>query len=164
MPIILVRSYQRGIRAMTTYKDCIEKLEADMLEVKESIQRLHQTTERLSKTTESIECTLKELSTNSAKQQTLPNPLARLNGIRRRRLEILPILGRDTTVITVGMVIIPNLLRWIFLGSQGTIPLRGLIKLLNSESQQTEDGQKVTLAAFYLEGEANQWWQWLKKG
>jgi hypothetical protein len=23
--------------------------------------------------------------------------------------------------------------------------------------------QKVTLAAFYLEGEANQWWQWVKK-
>jgi hypothetical protein len=30
--------------------------------------------------------------------------------------------------------------------------------------QQTGEGQKVTLAAFYLEGEANQWWQWLKKG
>jgi hypothetical protein len=30
------------------------------------------------------------------------------------------------------------------------------------EYHQTEEGQKVTLAAFYLEGEANQWWQWLK--
>jgi hypothetical protein len=30
------------------------------------------------------------------------------------------------------------------------------------EYQHTGEGQKVTLAAFYLEGEANQWWQWLK--
>jgi hypothetical protein len=29
--------------------------------------------------------------------------------------------------------------------------------------QQTPEEQKVTLAAFYLKGEANQWWQWLKK-
>jgi hypothetical protein len=29
--------------------------------------------------------------------------------------------------------------------------------------QQTADEQKVTLAAFYLESEANQWWQWFKK-
>jgi hypothetical protein len=31
------------------------------------------------------------------------------------------------------------------------------------EIQQMPEEQKVTLAAFYLEGEANQWWQWLKK-
>lgn len=31
------------------------------------------------------------------------------------------------------------------------------------EYQSTAKGQKVTLAAFYIEDEANQWWQWLKK-
>ncbi|KAJ0010323.1 hypothetical protein Pint_33769 [Pistacia integerrima] len=31
------------------------------------------------------------------------------------------------------------------------------------ELQQTPEEQEVMLAAFYLEGEANQWWQWLKK-
>jgi hypothetical protein len=30
------------------------------------------------------------------------------------------------------------------------------------ELQKTPEVQKVTLAAFYLEGEVNQWWQWLK--
>ncbi|TXG63603.1 hypothetical protein EZV62_010597 [Acer yangbiense] len=30
-------------------------------------------------------------------------------------------------------------------------------------NQQTPDNQKVPLAAFHLEGEANQWWQWLQK-
>jgi hypothetical protein len=29
--------------------------------------------------------------------------------------------------------------------------------------QKTPKEQKVTLATFYLEGEANQWWQWMKK-
>jgi hypothetical protein len=31
------------------------------------------------------------------------------------------------------------------------------------EYQATAEEQKVTLAAFYLEGEANQWWQWVKR-
>ena len=29
--------------------------------------------------------------------------------------------------------------------------------------QGTSEDCKVTLAAFHLEGEANQWWQWMKK-
>ncbi|KAL5565238.1 hypothetical protein UlMin_028402 [Ulmus minor] len=31
------------------------------------------------------------------------------------------------------------------------------------EFQGTTNNQKVTLAAFHLEGEANQWWQWLRR-
>lgn len=31
------------------------------------------------------------------------------------------------------------------------------------EYQATADNQKVTMAAYHLEGEANQWWQWLRK-
>ncbi|KAF8405746.1 hypothetical protein HHK36_007823 [Tetracentron sinense] len=34
---------------------------------------------------------------------------------------------------------------------------------LCKEHPETAEGQKVTLAAFYLEGEANQWWQWVQK-
>ncbi|KAL5575959.1 hypothetical protein UlMin_017658 [Ulmus minor] len=30
------------------------------------------------------------------------------------------------------------------------------------EFQGTADNQKVSLASFHLEGEANQWWQWLR--
>ncbi|KAJ0007378.1 hypothetical protein Pint_29904 [Pistacia integerrima] len=31
------------------------------------------------------------------------------------------------------------------------------------EFQGTVDNQKVSLASFHLEGEANQWWQWLRR-
>jgi len=31
------------------------------------------------------------------------------------------------------------------------------------EYQETADNQKVSLALFHLEGEANQWWQWLHR-
>lgn len=31
------------------------------------------------------------------------------------------------------------------------------------EFQGTADNQKVTLASFHLEGEANQWWQWMRR-
>ena len=31
------------------------------------------------------------------------------------------------------------------------------------DDQETSEDHKVTLAAFHLEGEANQWWQWMKK-
>ena len=31
------------------------------------------------------------------------------------------------------------------------------------EFQDTTDNQKVSLASFHLEGEANQWWQWLRR-
>ena len=31
------------------------------------------------------------------------------------------------------------------------------------EFQDTADNQKVSLASFHLEGEANQWWQWLRR-
>jgi hypothetical protein len=37
-----VRNLSIGIRAMTTQKECIEKLEIDVHEIKESIQRLEQ--------------------------------------------------------------------------------------------------------------------------
>ena len=30
------------------------------------------------------------------------------------------------------------------------------------EFQSTTENQKVSLASFHLEGEANQWWQWLQ--
>ncbi|XP_035544589.1 uncharacterized protein LOC118347983 [Juglans regia] len=31
------------------------------------------------------------------------------------------------------------------------------------EFQNTPDNQKVTLASYHLEGEANQWWQWIRR-
>lgn len=31
------------------------------------------------------------------------------------------------------------------------------------EFQGTADNHKVTLASFHLEGEANQWWQWMRR-
>ena len=31
------------------------------------------------------------------------------------------------------------------------------------EYQDTSEAQKVSLASFHLEGEANQWWQWLRR-
>jgi hypothetical protein len=31
------------------------------------------------------------------------------------------------------------------------------------EFQNTPEAQKVSLASYHLEGEANQWWQWLPK-
>ena len=31
------------------------------------------------------------------------------------------------------------------------------------EFQSTTENQKVSLALFHLEGEANQWWQWLRR-
>jgi hypothetical protein len=31
------------------------------------------------------------------------------------------------------------------------------------EFQGTNDNQKVSLASFHLEGEANQWWQWMRR-
>jgi hypothetical protein len=31
------------------------------------------------------------------------------------------------------------------------------------EYQETADNRKVSLASFHLEGEANQWWQWLHR-
>ena len=31
------------------------------------------------------------------------------------------------------------------------------------EFQNTPEAQKVSLASYHLEGEANQWWQWLRK-
>jgi hypothetical protein len=31
------------------------------------------------------------------------------------------------------------------------------------EFQGKNDNQKVSLASFHLEGEANQWWQWMRR-
>jgi hypothetical protein len=31
------------------------------------------------------------------------------------------------------------------------------------EFQSTTEFQKVSLASFHLQGEANQWWQWLRR-
>ena len=31
------------------------------------------------------------------------------------------------------------------------------------EYQNTQEAHKVSLASFHLEGEANQWWQWLRR-
>ena len=46
-------------------------------------------------------------------------------------------------------------------GDDPTIWLDRMVQYF--DYQGTPEDHKVTLAVFHLEGEANQWWQWMKK-
>ena len=48
-----------------------------------------------------------------------------------------------------------------YLGDDPTVWLDCIMQYF--DYQETSKDCKVTLAAFHLEGEANQWWQWMKK-
>jgi hypothetical protein len=63
-------TYQSGIRAMSTQKDRIEKLETDMHEVKDSIQKLAQGNDtKLQDLKESLERSMREIFDGSSKNQ-----------------------------------------------------------------------------------------------
>jgi hypothetical protein len=168
-------SLSNGIRAMSTQKDRIEKLETDVHEIRASMQNLERSWKEISNRSAkekesqersmqmSITRSIKEALATFVKKQGEPpyhpekekekedseegsNPRFchhrdhRGDGhhFRPMKMEFPKFRGEDPII-------------WLDRSTQFF------------EFQATSEEQKVTLAAFYLEGEANQWWQWVKK-
>jgi hypothetical protein len=137
---------------MTTQKEHIEKLETDVHEIKESTQRLEQSMK------ETIATALKEaMAFASTETEAEPPHQAwetmashsppqhchahhhRKDGHSYQPMKMeFPRFHDDDPIV------------WLDRATQFF------------EYQHIGEGQKITLATFYLEGEANQWWQWLK--
>ena len=137
---------------MTTQKERIEKLETDVHEIKESMQRLEQSMK------ETIAATLKE-AVASASIETEAKP-----SYRERETMALHSPPRHCHARhhrEDGHSYCP--MKMEFPRFHGDDPLVWLDWATQFfEYQQTKEGEKVTLVVFYLEGKANQQWQWLK--
>jgi hypothetical protein len=145
---------------MSTQKDCIEKLENDVQDIKESVQRMAQGSEvqmqqmdrklkemmdRAVKDMQELAKSVGEHSRHGGKDKDVGSTFNtggyrdyRDDGQHKRHLEMdFPYFsGNDPT-------------EWLNQANQFFA------------YQQTLKEQKVSLATFYLEGPANQWWQWL---
>nr|TKS07404.1 hypothetical protein D5086_0000113170 [Populus alba] len=57
-----------------------------------------------------------------------------------------------------------NIVKLAFLKYSGEDPTEGLSRVAQFfEFQGTNDNKKIFVASFHLEGEANQWWQWMRR-
>lgn len=129
---------------MATIEDRIEKLESEMQELKESVQKL--TTE--SQFLGSSMCEIKEMLSKS-----------------EDKLDSLSISKSDQSIrfkTTTHDQPQPTTLD--FPKYSGDDPMVWLDRVSQYfDYQGTPEDRKVTLAAFHLEGEANRWWHWMKK-
>ena len=127
---------------MATNKERIEALEAGLGGVQDAIQQLEDTVNRLSE----ILLSTRESSNNyNNGREGFVRPQREENDSGRQifsskmvKLEFPKYSGADLT-------------EWCNREAQFF------------EFQDTTDNQKVSLASFHLEGEANQWWQWLRR-
>jgi hypothetical protein len=167
-------SLSSGIRAMSTQKDRIEKLETDVHEIRASMQNLERSwkeiSDRSAKEKESQErsmqmsitrSVLEALATFAKKQGEPPyRPEKEKEEDNEERSNSRFSHNRDHR--GNGHYFRP--MKMEFPKFHGEDPIIWLDRVAQFfEYQSTAEEQKITLAAFYLEGEANQWWQWLKK-
>jgi hypothetical protein len=139
---------------MMTQKEHIEKLEVDVQKIMTSMQNLEHTlkdniAQTLKEALESISNSHGDSLRQSEKETKESNNIGRNNHHHDNRED-----GHYT-----------KLMKMDFPRFSGEDPIVWLDRVAQFfEYQKIEDDKKVTLAAFYLEGEANQWWQWLNKG
>ena len=127
---------------MATNKKRIEALEAGLGGVQDGIQRLEDTVNRLSE----ILLSTRESSNNYNN--------GREGFVRPQREE--NDSGRQIFSSKMAKLEFPKY--------SGADPIEWCNRVAQFfEFQDTSDNQKVSLASFHLEGEANQWWQWLRR-
>ncbi|KAL5576818.1 hypothetical protein UlMin_018517 [Ulmus minor] len=128
--------------AMTTNKERIEALEVGLGGVQDGMQRLEDTVNRLSE----ILLSTRESSNNHNN--------GREGFVRPHREENDG--GRQIFSSKMAKLEFPK-----YSGADPTEWFNRVAQFF--EFQGTADNQKVSLASFHLEGEANQWWQWLRR-
>ncbi|XP_035549720.1 uncharacterized protein LOC118349417 [Juglans regia] len=130
---------------MGTNKERIEHLEAGLGEVQEGLHRMELgMADRL----RHVEETLNRLSDVLLANQEPPN-----QGIQNREGHN---GGRLVVSSKTAKLEFPR-----FSGDDPTEWFNRVNQFF--EFQNTPDNQKVTLASYHLEGEANQWWQWIRR-
>ena len=142
---------------MATNKDKIEKLESEMQELKENMQKMTTNSQSLGSSMREIK---EMLSKSHDKSDFLSTPKLDEQGTSSHTGEKLDqSTGFKTTTHDQPR---PTKLDFPkYSGDDRTIWLDRVMQYF--DYQGTFEDRKVTLAAFHLEGEANQWWQWIKK-
>lgn len=138
---------------MTTNKERIERIEADLGSLQDRMERmevgindkLQRLEESISKLVESNSATKGTTSRDSAENLVSTKPVREESDARR------PMLPTRITKLEFPRFAGDDPTEWYNRVSQ------------YFEYQETMDEHKVTLAAYHLEGEANQWWQWMRR-
>ena len=135
-------------QSMATNKDCLKKLELEMQELKEGMQKMSAESQSNFRELRELFSKTLERGESSATKEKGPfqmageNSSGHSNGSKRSggfaKLDFPCYSGDDPTV-------------W----------LDRVVQYF--DYKQTSEDQRVSLAAFHLESEANQWWQWMKK-
>ncbi|KAH9686516.1 hypothetical protein KPL70_014380 [Citrus sinensis] len=145
------QTYYRIGSTMTTNKERIERVEAELGSMQDSMQRmemgindkLHHLEEVISKLADSISASKGVSSHHEHAASSQP-----------RREES----GRERQQFP------SRLAKLEFPRYSGDDPTEWFNRVTQFfDYQETTDDQRVVLASFHLEGEANQWWQWLRR-
>ena len=142
---------------MATNKDKIEKLESEMQELKENMQKMTTNSQSLGSSMREIK---EMLSKSHDKSDFLSTPKSDEQGTSSHTGE----KSDQSTGFKTTTHDQPWPTKVDFPKCSGDDPMVWLDHVMQYfDSQGTSEDHKVTLAAFQLEGEANQWWQWMKK-
>ena len=138
---------------MTTNKERIERLEADLESMQNWIERIEI---RINEKLQQLEDTITKLvETFSASKGTTSHDTNKNIGSPRLVQEESK-GGRSQLPKRLAKLEFPH-----FTGNDPTEWINWVSQYF--EYQETTDEHKVVLAAYHLESEANQWWQWMRK-
>jgi hypothetical protein len=140
---------------MTTNKERIENLEAALGGLQDNFNKMELgVTDKL----QQLEAAISRIS-----EVLLPRQEPNSSNVQERSGQAFGARSRDTTDGGRSMFS-SKLAKLEFPKYFGTDPTEWLTRVDQFfEYQGTLEAQKVSLASFHLEGEANQWWQWLRK-
>ena len=143
---------------MATNKDRIERLEVELDNIQDSLSRMEVgVVDKIQR----LEDTLNKLSGSMFSNQsssTNNNPEGNSSGGRHRKEDSYELLKGRNPMFSL------KLARLEFPRFAGSDPMEWFTQVEQFfDYQDTPRSQKVPLASYHMEGEANQWWQWLKR-
>ena len=133
---------------MATNKDCLKKLELEMQELKEGMQKISAESQSNFRELRELFSKSLERGESSATKEKGPFQMARENSSGHS--------NRSKGSSGFAKLDFPR-----YSGDDPTVWLDRVVQYF--DYKQTSEDQRVSLAAFHLESEANQWWQWMKK-
>jgi hypothetical protein len=140
---------------MATNKDRLEKLESEMQELKDGMQKLSSDSQSNFKESQSNLKEIRELLSKSFEQG---------ESSADKEKGPFQMHGNHSSGHWGGSKGSNNFTKLEFPRYSGDDPTVWLNRVVQYfDYKQTPEEQKVSLAAFHLESEANQWWQWLQK-
>ena len=143
---------------MATNKDRIERLEVELGNIQDSLSRMEVgVVDKIQRLEDTLSKLLGSMFSNQS-SSTNNNPEGNSVGDRHRKEDSYELLESRKPMFS------SKLARLEFPRFTGSGPTEWFTRVKQFfDYQVTPGSQKVPLASYHMEGEANQWWKWLKR-